>query len=201
MFGNLRTWVLLLSLAALGVLALPAAPGPEPPNPVEVENARTLLGEKPVEVREKVRTDRSVPAREAGAVRLTVPRLGISGLPVPAASTQAALDREGIIRLEGSGPPGRKGSNTFIVGHALGYPWTEVRFVFRRLEKMRPGDEILLDSGGERYTFRVYDRLTVRPEDYWVTYPVTGKTVVSLQSCTPYPTFENRIVIRGELLS
>lgn len=205
MFGSLRTLVLLLSLTALGVLALPASPGPEPSGsvtrPLEVENARALLGEEPADARQSVEKTRETSARpETGTVRLSVPRLGITDLPVPTGSTQAELDREGIIRLDGTGLPGRKGSNTFIVGHALGYPTTRVRFVFRYLEKMRPGDEILVASGGKRYTFRVYDRLTVRPEDYWVTYPVTGKTVVSLQSCTPYPTFENRLVVRGELV-
>jgi sortase A len=30
---------------------------------------------------------------------------------------------------------------------------------------------------------------------------VEGMTVVSLQSCTPIPTFENRLVVRGELVS
>lgn len=48
---------------------------------------------------------------------------------------------------------------------------------------------------------RVYDRLTVEPGGYWVTYSVEGKIVISLQSCTPIPTFENRLVVRGELVS
>jgi sortase A len=204
MFANLRTWVLLISLMALGVLALPATTGPDPSRnatrPLEVENARALLGEEPAEARNVPEKGKKIAARATGVVRLSVPRLGIEDLPVPAGSTQTELDREGIIRLKGTGLPGVKDSNTFIVGHALGYPSTRVRFVFRHLEKMKPGDEITLNSGGEQYTFRVYDRLTVRPEDYWVTYPVTGKTVISLQSCTPYPTFENRIVVRGELV-
>ncbi len=205
MFGRLRTWILLLSLMALGILALPASPGPEPSGgvkrPLEVENARALLGEEPADARQNVEKTRETGTRrEAGAIRLSVPRLGITNLPVPTGSTQAELDREGLIRLDGTGLPVTKGSNTFIVGHALGYPSTRVRFVFRYLDRMKPGDEIMLNSGGKRYTFRVYDRLTVRPQDYWVTYPVAGKTVVSLQSCTPYPTFENRIVVRGELV-
>lgn len=204
MFGSLRTWILLVSLtAALGVLALPTAPGLEPSgsvvSPLEVENTRALLGEEPAEARNEIEKEEEA-ARDTGVIRLSVPRLGITNLPVPTAATQAELNREGIIRLEATGPPGAEGSNTFIVGHALGYPSTRVRFVFRHLEKMKPGDEITLNSGGERYTFRVYDRLTVRPQDYWVTYPITGKTVISLQSCTPYPTFENRIVVRGELV-
>ncbi len=204
MFGSLRTWFLLVSLTTLGVLALPTEPGPEPSgsvaNPLEVENARALLGEEAAEADTEVDKGEEAVVRNTGAVKLSVPRLGIMDLPVPVGSTQAKLDREGIIRLPDNGPPDAQGANTFIVGHALGYPSTRVRFVFRHLEKMRPGDEITLNSGAEQYTFKVYDLLTVRPEDYWVTYPVTGKTVVSLQSCTPYPTFENRIVVRGELV-
>ena len=66
---------------------------------------------------------------------------------------------------------------------------------------MKPGDELTLrDYTGETYTFRVYDRPTVRPEDYWVTYPVPGKPVVSLQTCDPIPTFENRFIVRAELV-
>ncbi len=141
------------------------------------------------------------PAGDPGDIRLTVPRLDIRNLPVPAASTQEELDREGIVRLGETGLPWVAGSNTFIVGHALGYPETEIRYVFEDLEKLRPGDRIVVKSAGKEYVFRVYDRLTVRPADYWVTHPVVGKTVVSLQSCTPYPTFENRIVVRGELIS
>ena len=42
--------------------------------------------------------------------------------------------------------------------------------------------------------------MTVKPEDFWVTYPVPDKTTISLQTCTPIPTFENRLIIRGELV-
>lgn len=210
MFRSFKAWVLLASLTTLGVLVLQSAPGTEPKveptarvagdaRPIQAENARALLGEEP-EARKNSKKVAKATARETGSVSLSVPRLGIENLRVPTGDSQAELNREGIIRLGEGGLPSTKGSNTFIVGHALGYPSTRVRFVFRHLEKMRPGDEIMLQSGGERYTFRVYDLLTVRPSDYWTTYPVSGKTIISLQSCIPYPTFENRIVVRGELV-
>jgi sortase A len=34
-----------------------------------------------------------------------------------------------------------------------------------------------------------------------VTYPEDGRTIISLQTCTPAPTFEKRLVVRGELVS
>ena len=64
---------------------------------------------------------------------------------------------------------------------------------------MDPGYEIVCcNQAGEEFTFRVYDRLVVRPEDYWVTYPVQDKTIVSLQTCTPIPSFEKRLIVRAE---
>ncbi|MGH3088652.1 MAG: sortase domain-containing protein, partial [Rubrobacteraceae bacterium] len=95
------------------------------------------------------------------------------------------------------------GSNTFIVGHALGFMQTKVPYIFYELDEMDPGDEIIVtDPTGREYTFRVFDKMTVRPEDYWVTYPADeDETTISLQSCVPIPTFENRLIVRGELVS
>ena len=47
------------------------------------------------------------------------------------------------------------------------------------------------------HRLEVYDRMTVEPDDTWVTYPVEGRTVVSLQTCVPIPTFENRLIVRA----
>ena len=135
-------------------------------------------------------------------MKLTVPRLGLEEVTVPTGFRQAELDREGLLRMKESGLPWEEGSNTFIAGHALGYPWTRVPRAFYGLEKLMPGDEIFLQSAdGRTYTFRVYDRITVEPDDTWVTHPVEGKTVVSLQTCTPITSFENRLIVRGELVS
>lgn len=160
-----------------------------------------LLGENPT-------GERTDLARQAGTrndngmMTLSIPKLGLEDVPVPTADSQVELDREGIIHLTETGVPWEDGSNTFIVGHALGFPFTRTTYVFYELDQLNTGDEIMLkDKKGKAYTFRVYDRMTVRPEDYWVTYPVPDKTVISLQTCTPIPTFENRLIVRGELVS
>jgi sortase A len=208
-FGTPKASVLLVSLAILlCLLALPILPERETASAklrtAEVENTGTLLGENSPELGSPRETS-PVPSgggNASGAIKITVPRLGLKDVAVPTGSRQSELDKEGILRLRGSGLPWIAGSNTFISGHALGFPRTRVPYAFYKLDRMRPGDEILIDdSEGRRYTFRVYDRLTVEPDDYWVTYPVEGMTVVSLQSCTPIPTFENRLVVRGELVS
>ena len=207
--GTPKASVLLVSLAILlCLLALPILPENETVSAklrtAEVENTGTLLGENSprLEVPEKAPQVTSGGANTSAALKITVPRLDLKDVAVPTGSRQAELDREGILRVRGSGLPWIAGSNTFITGHALGFPRTRVPYVFYKLKKMRPGDEILIeDKEGQKYTFRVYDLMTVEPNDYWATYPVEGKTVVSLQSCTPIPTFENRLIVRAELVS
>ena len=207
MFKSLRVSVLLVCLALLGLATLPAYPKTETASaklaPVEIENARKLLGESPTGERADPSQRASLQDEDnatGGTMSLTVPKLGLEDIPVPTADSQVALDREGIIRLEESGVPWEEGSNTFVVGHALGFLWTRTPYVFYELNKLKPGDEIIAkDQGANEYRFEVYDRVTVKPEDYWVTHPIPDKTTISLQTCTPIPTFENRLIIRGEL--
>jgi sortase A len=201
--------VLLVSLTILlCLLALPILPENETVSAklrtAQVENTGTLLGENSpqLEVPEKAPPVTPGGGKISAAMKITVPRLELKDVAVPTGSRQAELDREGILHLRGSGLPWIAGSNTFITGHALGFPRTRVPYAFYKLDKMKPGDEIFIeDKDGQRYTFRVYDLLTVEPNDYWTTYPVEGKTVVSLQSCTPIPTFKHRLIVRGELVS
>jgi len=200
---------LLVSLAILlCLLALPILPENETASAklrtVQVENTGILLGENSPQLKVPEKAPRVSPGggKISAAMKITVPRLDLRDVAVPTGSRQAELDREGILHLRGSGLPWIAGSNTFITGHALGFPRTRVPYAFYKLDKMKPGDEILIeDKDGQRYTFRVYDLMTVEPNDYWATYPVEGKTVVSLQSCTPIPTFKHRLIVRGELVS
>ena len=197
---------LLIPLLVLGLLVLPIVPETQTASvklrTTEVENTGTLLDENSPELEAPPKAPApTAGTNAAGSMTLTVPKLGLKGVAVPTGSTQTKLDRAGILRLSGSGLPWWEGSNTFIVGHALGFPRTRVPYAFYGLHEMMPGDEILIEGAdGWGYDFRVYDRLTVEPDDFWVTYPVEGKTVVSLQTCTPVPTFENRLIVRGELV-
>jgi len=211
MFKSLKISVLVVCLALLGLAALPAYPRTETASvtlsPVEVQNTRQLLGESPTGARPDPSQQASLQDGAegdavGGTMTLSIPKLGLEDIPVPTADSQVALDREGIIRFGETGTPWEESSNTFVVGHALGYLWTRTPYVFYKLEDLKPGDEIIVrDQADEEYVFEVYDRVTVKPEDFWVTYPVPNKTTISLQTCTPIPTFENRLVVRGELIS
>ena len=208
MFKSLKVSVLVVSLALLGLAALPAYPKTETASlalrPTQVENARQLLGENPGGEKADLanRASANDGAGSGGSMTLSVPKLGLKDVAVPTADSQVELDREGVIHLEGSGKPWQEGSNTVVVGHALGFMRTKVPYVFYELDKLERGDEILVKNrAGEQYTFEVYDTLTVRPDDFWVTFPVEGRTVISLQTCTPIPSFEKRLIVRGELVT
>lgn len=209
MFKSLKVSVVLVLLALLGLAALPAYPRMETASvklrPAKVENASTLLGENLSGGGELAGPSRKASEggaeRPSGALSLSVPRLGLENVPVPTGDSQEDLDREGVIRMKETGRPSEEGSNTTIVGHRLGFMRTKLPYVFYELDKLRPGDEVFLEDGrGKKYTFRVYDLLTVRPEDFWVTRPVPGRTIVSLQTCVPIPTFEKRLIVRAELV-
>jgi sortase A len=205
--------ILLVWLAVLiCILVVPVLPEEETAHAMlqttTVESTGRLLGENSPQLNppEEAPSDPSNIAAQganvSSAMKITVPRLGLEDVAVPTGTRQDELDKQGIMHLRGSGLPWMAGSNTFITGHALGFPWTRVPYAFYKLDKMKPGDKIFVkDKDGHRYTFAVYDTMTVEPGDYWVTYPVEGTTVISLQSCTPIPTFEHRLIVRGELVS
>ncbi len=207
MFKSLKVSALLICLALLALAALPAYPLTETAsaklNPSETENARKLLGESPTVERADPSHQPSAQEGPSGGIMvITVPKLNLDGIEVPTADSQVELDREGIVHLDGTGAPWKEGSNTVIVGHALGFLSTRIPYIFYELDQLEPGDEIFVtDQSGKRYTFEVYDNMTVKPEDFWVTYPVPNNTILSLQSCTPIPTFENRLIVRAELVA
>ncbi len=116
---------------------------------------------------------------------LTVPKLGINGAIV--GDGEAALEI-GVQHVDGSGYPWLPGANTYIAGHRVGFPGTGSDHIFYSLPSMAAGDEITLrDSNGREYTYRVSEVFTVTPFDLWVTEPVAGRDMVTLQVCTETP--------------
>lgn len=209
MFRTLWGSITIIAFAVLAMTALPVLPVEESASaelrPAVIEQTGTLLGENgaPLNDPEEAEAPAAGPGTGDAVMTLSIPKLDIEDLPVPQGSTQEELDDAGIIHMAGSGVPWRGGSNTFIVGHALGFMQTEVPYVFYELDEMEPGDEVFITApNGDEFTFRVYDRMVVRPEDYWVTFPSNNEeTIVSLQSCTPIPTFEKRLVVQGRLVA
>ena len=138
---------------------------------------------------------------------LTVPKLGLYNHTVRNDDSEQALDL-GAIKMPGTDFPWQEGDkNTYIACHRLGWPGTESYNQCLNLPSIREGDEILLkDTNGMVYDYRVSETLTVGPNDSWVMEPLTGKDVVSLQTCieapgdylTLGPNWMARFVVRAE---
>ena len=144
----------------------------------------------------------SVPAPKDDSLKLTVPKMKrVKNIPVYDAgwNDERKLDA-GAIHLKGTGFPWQPESNTYIVGHRLGYPKTGSFLVFYDLNKLKNGDRVLLrDTDGRRYVYRVFKEIIVDPSDLQVTKPVSKKNVVSLQACT-LPDYSKRLIVQAELV-
>ena len=105
----------------------------------------------------------------------------------------------GAQHVEGTGFPWEDEANVFIAGHRLGYFGTDSYLVFWDLDKLEDGDEVFLtDSEGTRYTYEVYENIVTDPYDWSVAEPVSGKNIVTLQTCT-LPDYSERIIVHAEL--
>lgn len=131
---------------------------------------------------EKKTDDYAVP--EDKTLYMTIPKLGIYGHTVRNDDSQAALDA-GAVKLPSTGFPWQENANTYISGHRVGYADTESYYQFLELPSMQNGDEVILeDAKGQRYVYRVTKVFAVTPQETWVTQPVAGKDMITLQTCT-----------------
>src|SRR5918997_130660 len=132
--------------------------------------------------------ERAAAPPEDRTLFLTVPRLGIQGHTVRNDRSEAALDL-GAIKLPNTGFPWEKeDTNTYIACHRLGWPGNESYNQCLNLPSMQKGDEISLpDTKGRIYRYQVIDNLVVSPDDTWVTQPVAGRDLISLQTCVENP--------------
>lgn len=174
------------------------APAPPKPAAEKAPDKEGVSGEKKASEGD---APREKPAPPSKKLKLTVPRLGLENVKVGDSPDQSYLDREGIMHLSGTGFPYQKGSNTYIAAHAIGYAESRVTYAFQNLEDMKKGDRVSVrDASGKTYEYRVYESMIVDPDDFWVTKPVEGKKIISLQTCWPEPSFEKRIIVRAELV-
>ncbi len=151
------------------------------------EAAQKEAAQKEAAEEEKARAA-APPAPEDPTTYLTVPRLGIYGHTVRNDDSEQALSL-GAIKVPETGFPWQEGAtNTYIAGHRVGWPGTESHYQFYDLPAMRTGDKVFLeDANGTVYTYRVTEIFAVSPWESWVTKPIPGRDVVSLQTCTESP--------------
>lgn len=145
--------------------------------------------------------DATVPAPEDRRLWMTIPEMSrVKNAPIPYASgtDEEALRNHVAIHLRGTGFPWEREANVYIAGHRLGYLGTGSFLAFYDLNKLEEGDVIhLSDARDRRYTYRVFKRMVVDPTDIFVTRPLEGRNIVTLQTCT-LPDYSQRLIVRAE---
>jgi sortase A len=161
----------------------PTAPGGAQPNEAEI----------PEHLRPLVQSLANVPIPTAGAdqaVRIQVPAIGIDA-PVVQGDGWEQL-KKGVAQHLGTANPGENGN---VVLSAHDDIFGEI---FRYLDKLKPGDEVILYTNQRQYVYAVTDTKIVEPSEVSVMAP-TAKPVVTLISCYPYLIDKQRIVVRAKL--
>jgi sortase A len=133
---------------------------------------------------------------------LTIEALGIYDAPVFNSDGRWAL-ANGVAHNPQTSLPWSPSAqrNVYLAGHLMGYRGTWSRMIFYNLDKLKRGDEVVLrDRAGRSYRYRVSEVFITDPRDLWVMGQVRGRDMVTLQTCTPYPTFEKRLIVRADRL-
>jgi sortase A len=153
--------------------------------------------EKKVEKEAEAPPIDAVAPTDASMLSLTVPKMGRYNDMVMNDMSEATLD-QGAGKLPSSGYPWQPGANTYIAAHVLGWEGTGSWLQFANLPNMTYGDMIYLTGAdGTIYTYEVSEILTVTPYDVWVADPVSGRDMVSLQTCVG-ANYEWRLIVRGD---
>jgi sortase A len=138
---------------------------------------------------------------EDKTLRVTVPemsRVHNSTIPYAGGTDENAFRNHAGVHLRGTGFPWHRQANVYIAGHRLGYVGTPSWLAFWDLDKVDVGDRIFVtDSMGRRYVYKVFKDFVVDPTDVFVTRPLKGRNILTLQTCT-LPDYSRRLIIQAE---
>jgi len=163
----------------------PTSPGGARPNDAEIPaNLRPLVQSMPAPVIPK--------PSPAHAQRIFIPAIWESAAPVVQGDGWEQL-KKGVGQHIGTANPGEVGN---VVLSAHNDIFGEL---FRYLDKLKPGDEIILSTGARDFTYKVTGTRIVEPTEVSVMDP-TPRPTVTLISCYPYLIDTERIVVSGELV-
>lgn len=125
------------------------------------------------------------------ARRLQIPAINVDH-PIVQGDDWEQL-KKGVGQYVGSAVPGQTG-NVVLSAHNDIYGE-----IFRYLDRLTPGDEVIISTERESYTYVVRDIQVVDPTDVWV-MAQTETAQATLISCYPYRIDTRRIVVFTDLV-
>ncbi|MBN2146723.1 MAG: class D sortase [Anaerolineales bacterium] len=161
----------------------PNSPGGARPNEYEI----------PEHLRPLVQSLAEIPIPTPGpeqAVRIQIPAISVDA-PIVQGDGWEQL-KKGVGQHIGSTNPGAPGN---LVLSAHNDVFGEI---FRYLDQLQKGDQIIVYTNQRSYTYIVSETLTVEPTQVEVMAPTPDETI-TLISCYPYLVDNQRIVVKGVL--
>jgi sortase A len=141
--------------------------------------------------------------------RLIIPKINVD-VPVvydtrPDQASQLQAMEKGVAWFGIPGANSRPGQigNTVLSGHSSNdlFDPGEFKFIFARLEQLTDGDTFYINYQGVRYTYSVTRKEIVKPTDVQKLVYSTDKPVVTLITCVPLGTAQNRLLVTAEQIS
>ena len=160
------------------------------PTPVQKQALRKLPDPKRRLAFAARSLDRKTQAGDALG-KLRIYRIRLSAVFVE--GTDAGDLRKGPGHYPGTPLPGRRGT-VAIAGHRTTYGAP-----FRRIDKVKPGDEVRVAMPYGRFTYRVERTRIVAPTAVWVTQRVSHDRLL-LSACHPLYSAAKRIVVFARLI-
>jgi len=165
--------------------------GHTPPN--GQGGARPNEAEIPEYLRPSFRSAQLIPIPTPGrhqAIQIQIPAIGVDA-PVVQGDSWEQL-KKGVAQHLGTPDPGETG-NIVLSGHNDVFGE-----VFRNLDRLQPGDAVILTTSQRRYVYKITGTQLVEPRAVEVMAP-TPDARVTLISCHPYLVDVHRIVVSAVL--
>ncbi len=165
--------------------------GHTPPN--SQDGAQPNVGEIPAHLLPLYQSMAQIPIPTPGpeqAIQIQIPVLNVDA-PVVQGDGWEQL-KKGVAQHSGSANPGQSGN---VVLSAHNDVFGEI---FRYLDQLQKGDEIILYTANHAFTYIITDIKIVSPTEVEVMAPTTGPTA-TLISCYPYMVDNKRIVVQASL--
>jgi sortase A len=140
--------------------------------------------------------------------RVVIPKISVDANVIPNVDSsrpelyEQAL-KEGIAHAKGTALPGEENSynrTVFIFGHSTSSSLALSRYntIFYNLKDLDEGDTIDVWFWGNKFTYKVTEKLVLEPDDVGWLDPQTEKDQLILQTCWPPGSVAKRLIVIAE---
>jgi sortase A len=175
------------------IVAVVLPSGHIPPN--TQGGTRPNDAEIPEHLRPLVQSLTNIPVPTPGpeqAIRIQIPAINVDA-PIVQGDSWEQL-KKGVGQHIGTTDPGKEGNMVLSAHNDI------FGEIFRDLDQLKPGDEIVVFTNQRSYSYAVVDSQVVEPTTVEVMKP-TKQPSVTLISCYPYMVDDQRIVVSAKLQS